>query len=1016
MSDDLAGVLPLGLRNALETGSAVLFVGAGVGSHAYRDGLSAPDAAALAIELASAFDIDAGPETELSKVAQVVELRKGRAELEAFLSERLANLEPDETLQWLFSLTWRAVFTTNYDRVIERAYELIQAPTQTPVPMSVSANLVNFNPGFEVPIYHLHGALYGPTASRVLITEDDYANFRERRRMLFDLLKVAFATVPIVYVGYSNRDPNWRTVLAEVAAEFAPNRPPLSYRITPQIDPLDREILMAHQIQSIDADLAAFREASRAALGEIRVEPRDIAALEGRIPPDLLPAFRATPAAVVRLLSSWVYVNQTDFAEAPNTEQFLRGDIANWGLVGQDLPFLRDVEEPLTGALLDFATDPRLQPRATLLLAPAGYGVTTTLMAIASHLARERAGAVFMHRRGQQVIEGDMEFACSLAEGPKFFVVDNAADRASTLATALQRFRETRQHAMVLAGERLNEWRQQPTRLRAQEFGIEPLSDPEIDRLLAFLEKTHSLGNLQELEIGLRRAAIKEKHSKELLVVMREATEGRAFDAIIQDEYSGIGDDYSRRLYAAVCAFYRLKAFARDAVAADILETEIVQMYERTGATTDGVVVWELIDEVLQTYAARARHHIIADVVWHRCLSDSERGDLLERALEALNLNFHLDARAFEHFIRAEDAIDSIQTLEGKIQFFERAARKDPQSPYVRQHYARMLRREGRMELALAEADRAIAMAPDSAVLLHTKGLTLSDLTQSESLEIARRRLVQAEDTFRQAIRRNRRSAYPYHGLASLYLGWAKRVPEEAVRYLSLAEEVIGTGLQQAWERESLWIVSSDIQQWLGDEPGQLAALERAVTEVQAGSWSRYLLARAYDKQERFAKAADVLQPLVESHPEETRSLLLYARVLHRVERPYAECIAVLRLAAPNAWRDPGYIATLGGMLFMDRQYTDAKEVFDQAAGRNIRYEEALRVEWRPFKVGKLITLTGTVVKIKAGYSFVETPGYPNFFCPGSKYNGVLMEVGKRVQFTPVFTARGQTAVDIIEE
>jgi hypothetical protein len=48
--------LPLGLRQALESGQCVLFVGAGVGEHLLAsDGKCAPDANTLATELADCF-------------------------------------------------------------------------------------------------------------------------------------------------------------------------------------------------------------------------------------------------------------------------------------------------------------------------------------------------------------------------------------------------------------------------------------------------------------------------------------------------------------------------------------------------------------------------------------------------------------------------------------------------------------------------------------------------------------------------------------------------------------------------------------------------------------------------------------------------------------------------------------------------------------------------------------------------------------------------------------------------
>lgn len=104
------------------------------------NGATAPDAANLAEQLCAHFKIDLTTR-DLAKVAEIVEIRKGRAALETFLKKVLANVEPDEDLQWLTSFRWRAIFTTNYDRGIERAYDLNPNCPQAPISMSLTADL-----------------------------------------------------------------------------------------------------------------------------------------------------------------------------------------------------------------------------------------------------------------------------------------------------------------------------------------------------------------------------------------------------------------------------------------------------------------------------------------------------------------------------------------------------------------------------------------------------------------------------------------------------------------------------------------------------------------------------------------------------------------------------------------------------------------------------------------------------------------------------------------------------------
>jgi tetratricopeptide (TPR) repeat protein len=1011
--------LPLGLRTALESGNAVLFVGAGIGAHvANPSGAPAPDAAGLAKELASRFGIDAGAAPDLAKVSQIVELRKGRAELQTFLTKRLADLEPDETLKWLFSRRWAAIFTTNYDRVIERAYELIAEPSQIPVPISATSALIDTDPRFEVPIYHVHGSLFHGDSPGVLITESDYATFRERRRMLFEVLKLHFATAGFLYIGYSMKDPNWRILQEEIRAEFYPATPPRSYKISRATDPLDAEILGSMNIEPFDCQIGDFVALAQASLPDVAADGDRLRQLESSVPTDLGPAFQMNPAATARLLTSWEYVNAAPFNDQPNVGGFLSGDLPNWGLVGADLAFERDVESELLDDLLDFATSDSKRPTTNLVLGSAGYGISTVLLRLAARLVKEDAGPIFMHRRATPLTEGDLEFAASLGLERPFFIVDNAADVAPSVIGGIRHLRDAGMPACFLLGERTNEWRQSSRRLSAHEYALDALSDLEIQRLLTLLESQDALGVLKDLDPGLRFAAIKEKHEKQLLVAMREATEGRGFDAIIEDEYRGIQDEFCRLLYSAVCCFYRLRLLPRVEVVSEMLDCSVVEMYEGLTPALDGVVIWNRIDETRGIDVARARHHSIAEIVWERVVDEAEKTQMTLAGMGALNLAHHVDAKAFEAFVRNDRSVDAIGSFESKLRFFETAMRKDPHNAYVLQHYARMLLREEKPELALAQIERAIEMNPTLRVLRHTKGIILRHIAlTAESAEIARRRLAQSEQSFRESFGPGRRDSYTYQAIAELYLGWAKRAGgSEAIDYIGKAEETIGEGLKVVPpnERDGLWIVSSAIQRYVGDTPGTLVALERAVRENPATIVGRYLLGMAYRSAGEAGKAVDVLRPVMEQHPNEFRAAVAYALALERLGEPYPKPVAVLRLSTLYGLRDARFVATLGGMLTMAGEYTEAERVFQGAREAGFGRDEVGSIEYVPrHGGGSAPRLEGRIISVRPGYAFIQVPGYLDFFLPGRRIGARQLARGMRISFTPGFSVRGGEATNV---
>ena len=245
--------------------------------------------------------------------------------------------------------------------------------------------------------------------------------------------------------------------------------------------------------------LTEFVRAASTSLASNAVDDEFLTRAQKEVPAELIGVFNANPPATTRLLQSWTYVNQAPFSGRPNIREFLRGDRPNWALIAGREFFTRDIEDDLFNDMLDFATSTTVRPIVDILLGPAGFGITTLLLATAVRLVQERAGIVLYLRPGTRILEGDIEFAMSIdPEQRVFFFIDDAGDQRSDLEAALARLKGIRRAAMFVLGSRLNEWRQVSTLSVGKEFEIEELSDPEIERLIELLERHDELGLLKE--------------------------------------------------------------------------------------------------------------------------------------------------------------------------------------------------------------------------------------------------------------------------------------------------------------------------------------------------------------------------------------------------------------------------------------------------------------------------------------------------------------------------------------
>ena len=82
---------------------------------------------------------------------------------------------------------------------------------------------------------------------------------------------------------------------------------------------------------------------------------------------------------------------------------------------------------------------------------------------------------------------------------------------------------------------------------------------------------------------------------------------------------------------------------------------------------------------------------------------------------------------------------------------------------------------------------------------------------------------------------------------------------------------------------------------------------------------------------------------------------------------------------------------------------------------RGFELKKVQFIPTKPNDPNSYIQLDGKVVVVKPGYSLIEVQSYPRFLCPGSKYNGLILERNMLVKFVPAFTAKGKIAIIPVE-
>jgi tetratricopeptide (TPR) repeat protein len=1008
------------LKIALETGSCVLFVGAGMGYNMLdTEGNCMPDGKGLAKMIACKFSLPDVEEYSLADVASYVAIKKnGRKELTSYIRSVLANALPDDSMKWIPTVRWKAIYTTNYDNTIQKAYDSCEIPAQEYKTITHITEYDDFDNTRVVPIIHLHGSLFdGENTDNIIISQEDYVYYSERRKSLFNLLQYCFVKNCVLFTGYSHNDPNFTAVLSEIATEIAPSTIRKSYRIDPYTNDVSRAILASRNIETIKNSFTEFVAAAKVQLelkSTVKITETEAKNL---YPRDYWSLLDTAIIPISRLFNSWDYVNQPRLMGKPDVYSFVRGDKASWDIIMQNKYFSRTLEENMVFQMLDYATDKKKNVNVCTLTGAAGYGITTLMMIVAAKVTQEKMGQVYFLRDGRKLNEGDIFFAYEnrIDDAKCFFFIDNAADHSSDISRIIKLSREQGKNIAFILADRQNELATKNMLGRGDIHHIEPLCDTEIESIIDFLSENNELNKLQFLQRDDQIAIIRQNYNRELLVTIREATEGKSFDAIIQDEYHSICDSFCQRAYKLIACLHQFDVQVRMELLTSILDVELTQFYTQAENPLKGVIVYDLYNAENEVYVARTRHRLIAQIVWDNCIPKTEKENIINSVLSVINISHYLDRKAFEQLYRSEKLIDALPSLDSRMRFFNEACNIDPDNAYIWQHYARMLLRNEQDEVALSTIEKAIKMSPNIRILYHTKGTILQQMAlRASTLEIGRKRVAQSEEEYQTTIRLNERDPYGYQGLGELYLQWAKAVEDikEETLYLSKAEEILTKGLLKVFDKDSIWVELSKIDEYLNDTPGQVDKLKQAVSLAPESPIANFLLGKTYSLQGEYDEAIKIFQKIFQTRPQEYRSSIEYAKAKVLKEKGSSdsikEAISILQQSTLSGFADAYFIATLGGLLYLDEQFSESEVVFGEARKREIQYVFSSLFIPQNWNIKSVYS--AKVKYVTGGHSTVIIDRYGEVHCPYSKVDGLILTRDMRVNICLQFNIRGPIA------
>ena len=193
---------------ALDDRDAALFIGAGISKGAGLKSWSE-----LLESVATDLGLQIDKETDLISLAQYhFNKHRVRSRLNQLLRDEFDRPMPlSDDLRLIARLPVDTIWTTNYDHMLEQAYEAEGKRYDTKVmaeDLSVSMR------GRDVTIYKMHGDVNRPDTA--VLIKDDYEVFARDRELFSTVLRGDLVNKTFLFLGYSLSDPNVDYILAHI--------------------------------------------------------------------------------------------------------------------------------------------------------------------------------------------------------------------------------------------------------------------------------------------------------------------------------------------------------------------------------------------------------------------------------------------------------------------------------------------------------------------------------------------------------------------------------------------------------------------------------------------------------------------------------------------------------------------------------------------------------------------------------------------------------------------------------
>ncbi|HDH05359.1 MAG TPA: hypothetical protein ENH01_06575 [Nitrospirae bacterium] len=1028
--------IPKHLLDQIRTGNILLFLGAGATVGAvHPEKRDMPQGQKLANLIAEKF---LGHEYQNKPLSYVAELAISEASLfkvQTFIAETVRDFEPAPFHRIIPTFVWKVIATTNYDLVLEKAYNACVERSQELSICKKNGESIEsrLKSGKNVLYLKLHGCVTEINNEELplILTVDQYVSHKNGRSRLFDRLTEYSYEYPFLFVGHSLADPDIRAIL--LTLDQLKSARPRSFMVGPSVTDAEARFWETKKITALKC---TFEEFITSINGTINLSLRKLATISTAYDYPILPRFKTTglkpSESLLSFLSNDVdYLHKSFATTSSNPKAFYKGYFSDWDPIVKQYDVRRGITDSILSEVFLASEDERETLQELYVLkGHAGSGKTVLLRRLAWDAAIDFNKLCLVAKAQVEIDYHPIEELFTLCKERIFLFVEPASDNTEKIISLLSKAKQAGVLLTVISAERHNEWNENCTPLEShlsQDYSLKYLTNKEINELLIKLATFNSLGYLESLTHEKQVEQLSKRAGRELLIALHEATLGKPFSEIILDEYQSIPSLQAQSLYITVSILHRLGVGVRAGLISRVHGISFSTFKEKLFQPLE-YIIFAMKYEHTNDYLYTTRHPHIAEMVFEQVLSSSQdRFDEYVRVISCLDVDYHSDLVAFKGLVKARRLMQLFNDPQMIRQLYDHASKRSPNDPLLMQQMAifEMNSPGGSLANATELLQQAHSRLPWYKPIMHSLSELALKKSEKVSAPIEKEKFrSEAQNLATKLTSQHPETSHSHYTLikvsmAKLSEALATGDEPSIERLIKDTEKSISASKQIFPNDSTILEVEASFFKLINDEPRAFEALKKAFATNKRSPYIALRLASMYAQTPNGAAAVDVIKEALDLNPGDRDLNFKLAMLLSdHASTNLSEVRHYLRRSFTNG--DGRYSAQFwyARCTFLLNEIEEAMIIFKTLRNTNLNIALKRDPIGQVYRTtGELDEFQGVITRLELSYAFLRRDGTADdIFIYRYHQHGcdwADLCVGNRVAFNLAFTYRGPIAMNL---